>query len=71
MEETGKTLTLNGKEYPLDTLSENARAQLLNIRVTNQEIARLQQRIAIAQTAHAAYARALQAELDQQQASSH
>jgi hypothetical protein len=56
-------ITIDGKEYDLDTLSEAAKSQLTNIQVTDQEIARLQQRLAIAQTARQAYARALQGEL--------
>ena len=55
--------TIDGTEYDLDTLSDAARSQLTNIQVTDQEIARLQQRLAIAQTARQAYARALQGEL--------
>jgi hypothetical protein len=55
--------TIDGIEYDLDTLSDAARSQLTNIQVTDQEIARLQQRLAIAQTARQAYARALQGEL--------
>jgi len=64
MNEAPKTVSIDGKEYVLDALNENARAQLLNLNVTDQEIARLQQQIAIAQTARAAYARALKVELD-------
>ena len=56
-------ITIDGKEYDLDQLSEAAKSQLTNIQVTDQEIARLQQRLAIAQTARQAYARALQGEL--------
>lgn len=57
------TITIDGKAYALDDLSENARSQIVNLRVTDQEIARLQTQLAIAQTARAAYARALAAEL--------
>lgn len=56
-------ITIDGKEYALDALSANARAQIVNLRITDQEIARLQTRLAIAQTARAAYAQALSAEL--------
>lgn len=59
------TTTIDGREYDMDSLSEAAKSQLTNIQVTDQEIARLQQRLAIAQTARQAYARALQAELPQ------
>ena len=56
-------VTIDGKEYDLDQLSETAKSQLTNVRVTDQEIARLQQQLAIAQTARQTYARALQGEL--------
>ena len=56
-------ITIDGKEYDLDQLSEAAKSQLTNVRVTDQEIARLQQQLSIAQTARQAYARALQGEL--------
>lgn len=59
----GQTLTIDGKEYALESLSEAAKAHLTNLRVVDQEIARLQQRQAIAQTARNTYAKALQAEL--------
>ena len=58
-----QSITINGKEYVLDSLSEAAKAQLTNLRVVDQEISRLQQQQAIAQTARNAYAKALQAEL--------
>lgn len=59
----GQTVTIDGKEYNVADLSDNARAQITNLRVTDQEIARLQQQLAIAQTARTAYANALKAEL--------
>lgn len=58
-----QTITIDGKEYALDSLSEAAKAQLTNLRAVDQEIARLQQQQAIAQTARNAYANALKAEL--------
>lgn len=63
VEQAGQTITIDGKEYALDALSEAAKAQLTNLRVVDQEIARLQQQQAIAQTARNAYANALKAEL--------
>lgn len=57
------SITIDGKEYVLDKLSDNARAQIVNLRVTDQEIARLQTQLAIVQTARAAYAQVLTAEL--------
>lgn len=59
----GQTITIDDKEYALEDLSDAAQSQLTNLRVVDQEIARLQQQQAIAQTARNAYAQALQAEL--------
>jgi len=56
-------ITIDGTQYALEDLSANARSQIVNLRVTDQEIARLQTQLAIAQTARAAYAQALAAEL--------
>ena len=58
-------LTIDGKEYALSELSEAAKDQVTNVQVTDQEIARLQRQFAIVQTARAAYARALQEELNE------
>ena len=57
------SITIDGKQFALDDLSAAARSQIVNLRVTDQEIARLQTQLAIAQTARAAYAQALSAEL--------
>lgn len=57
------TITIDGRSYAVDQLSEAAKTQITNVRITDQEIARLQIRLAIAQTARVAYARALAAEL--------
>jgi len=58
-----QTIKIDGQDYNLADLSESARNQLVNLRVTDQEIARLQQQMAIAQTARVAYANALKSEL--------
>ena len=58
-----KTISIDDKEYVLDDLSEAARAPLISLQVTDQEIIRLQQQQKIAQTARNAYAQALNAEL--------
>jgi len=58
-----QTLTIDGVEYNAADLSDNAKNQIMNLRVTDQEIASLQQKLAIAQTARVAYANALKAEL--------
>jgi hypothetical protein len=58
-----KTITIDDKEYFLEDLSEAARAQLVSLQITDQEIIRLQRLEKIAQTARNAYAQALSAEL--------
>ena len=58
-----QTITINDKEYVLGDLSDDARAQLVSLQVTDQEIIRLQQQQKIAQTARNAYAQALNAGL--------
>ena len=58
-----ETITIDDKEYVLEDLSEAARAQLISLQITDQEIIRLQQQQKIAQTARNAYAQALSAEL--------
>lgn len=62
--EVSNAITIDGKEYDPNKLSEQARGQILNIKVTDGEIARLQQQLAIAQTARVAYSNALKAELE-------
>jgi hypothetical protein len=57
------TLTHNGKTYIVSELSETAQKQLVNVKIADSEIRRLQMQLAIAQTAHSAYQQALIAEL--------
>lgn len=58
-----KTVSIDGTEYTLDELSDKAKSNLANLHITDREIARLQQLLAIAQTARNAYAKALKEEL--------
>ena len=58
-------VTIDGKEYDLEALSESARSQLNSLRMVDQKIAMLQSDLAIAQTARNAYAQVLKAELAQ------
>lgn len=53
------TITIDNKNYDLDSLSKDAKAQLEMMLATDAEIKRLQQNLAISQTARNAYARAL------------
>lgn len=48
-------LTINGTNYATANLSDTARLQIGNLQVVDAEIARLQQQLAIAQTARNAY----------------
>ena len=61
--EKDQTVNINDVPYKMSDLSDNAKTQLINMRITDQEITRLNQQLAIAQTARAAYARALSDEL--------
>ena len=56
-------LKIDEIEYETDTFSDAAKQSLQMLQITEQEIQRLQQQLAIAQTARAAYAQALAAEL--------
>jgi len=58
-----KTWTINDKEYDLDALSDDAKNQIVNIQVVDSEIGKLQQQLAIMQTARNAYAKALNEEI--------
>lgn len=51
----GQKVTIDGKEYDLDMLSEVAKGQLMSIRAVDAELGRLQNQIAIYQTARKAY----------------
>ena len=65
MAEEVKTWTINDKEYDLDDLSETAKSQIVNIQVVDGEIGRLNQQLAIMQTARNAYGKALNDEISE------
>jgi hypothetical protein len=54
------TVTIDGKDYDTEDLSEEALAELGSLQYVDAEIARLQAQTAAMQTARNAYARALQ-----------
>jgi hypothetical protein len=56
-------VTIDGKEYLISDLSDQAKAELGSMNVVDQKIASLNQEIAIMNTARNAYARALGAAL--------
>ncbi len=57
------SITIDGKDYELEALSDQAKAQLMSLRACDQKIQQLQMDLAIAQTARNAYANALKAAL--------
>lgn len=59
MTEGEQKITIDGTEYVLSSLSQEARAQITNLRVVDNEIAQLKARLAIASTARLAYQAAL------------
>lgn len=60
-------VNIDGREYELDTLSEKARQQLMNLTAVDAEIRQLHVRLAIFQTARSAYSSGLKAELPKDQ----
>lgn len=63
METKPATVTIGGKEYELENLSEEARNQLKNLQFTEAEIRQSKMRLAMLQTARSAYHQALLAAL--------
>ena len=59
-----QNITIDGKEYVLGEMSDEAREQVINIQAVDQEIQRLQIKLAIAQTAKATYGQALMTALN-------
>jgi len=57
------TVTIDDKEYSIDALSDDAKANITNVQLVDQKIAQAQQEIAILQTARNAYIAALKASL--------
>ncbi len=52
-------ITIDNKQYDLDALSNEAKAQLASIQFVDSELARLRAKAAALQTARIAYAKAL------------
>ena len=58
------TIKIDDKEYDIDKLSDEAKAQLVSMQFCDQELQRLQAQAAAYQTARMAYAKALNEQLD-------
>ena len=54
------TIKIDNIDYDIDTLSNEAKAQLVSLQFCDQELQRLQAQAAALQTARKAYAKALQ-----------
>jgi hypothetical protein len=54
------TITIDSIEYPLDTLSEDAKNQLASVQFVDQKLAQLEAEVAVYKTARSGYCKALQ-----------
>ena len=63
LERNMRKITIDGREFEYEQLSENAKAQLSSLQFVDVELQRLQAQIAVMQTARAAYAKSLNEEL--------
>ena len=59
-----ENVTIDGKDYPLEDLSDVVKQQLASLRATDMEIARTEATLAMLKTARVAYARAAKSELE-------
>ena len=59
------SITIDDKEYDVDALSDESKAQLVSLRDVDSELARLQAQAAALQTARIAYGRALKQTLEE------
>ena len=64
------TLTINDKTYDIDKLSDEAKAQIINLQFVEAELARLSATTAVFQTARIGYLSALKPHLAALDASS-
>ena len=62
-EDIDQKITIDEVEYNLSDLSDNAKAQLANIRFVDKQIQQLNNEWAVADTARMGYTNALRAEL--------
>ena len=65
-DETTPTITLDGASYTVSDLTQTARDTLQSHQFVETKLRQLQGELAVSQTAHVAYARALKSELELQ-----
>jgi hypothetical protein len=58
-EDNEQTIKIDDQEYDIESLSDDAKKQIISMRVADQEIIALNHKLAIAQTARNAYAAAV------------
>ena len=58
-----RKVNVDGVEYNLDDLSENARAQVMNLRFVSERLQQLNNELAVADTARMGYSAALKREV--------
>jgi hypothetical protein len=59
MTDSERTIKIDGAEYPLSSLSDEAKMQITNLRFVENELIQLKAKLAIANTAKIAYQAAL------------
>jgi len=62
-----KTVTINGTTYNINDLPKEAKQQLLNVQIAENEVKRLQAQLAITQTARNTYQQAVVSEIQKAQ----
>jgi len=63
-DEQKATLTVDGKNYDPETISDNAKNLIRNVQFADQELNRLRMQVAAIQTARQAYVTSLKTELE-------
>ena len=61
--DSDQTISSDGVDYPIDSLSDNTKAQLISLQAVDRRIAAVQEELAILQTARIAYSNAVKQEL--------
>jgi hypothetical protein len=62
-DEISNKITIDDVEYNLDELSDNAKAQLMNIQFVDAQLQQLNNELAVSDTARIGYTNALKGEL--------
>lgn len=65
----GKKITIDEVEYSLDSLSDNAKAQIANIQFVEAQLQQLNNELAVSDTARIGYTNALKTELSKTEVS--